>query len=92
MTGPVSVPVAFQTTLGITLLFNSKADQDITFYLNGDGLKDSQATSAGLNYFDGIRKSTGIRQLHKYNILDGDLSDVYFVDGQALNCGVRQVL
>ena len=68
----------------------SKADQDITFYLNGENKGTAQATSAGLTYFDGVNpvNLTGINASPKYNILDGYLSDAYFVDGQALDCKV----
>ena len=87
--GPVSVPGTLTENAWNHVVI-SKADQDITFYLNGENKGTAQATSAGLTYFDGINpvNLTGINGSPKYNILDGYLSDAFFVDGQALDCEV----
>ena len=87
--GPVTVSATLEANKWNHVVI-SKADRDITFYLNGENKGTAQADSAGLTYFDGINpvNLTGINGSPKYNILDGYLSDVYFVDGQALDCTV----
>ena len=82
---PVSVPERLQKTLGITLLL--AADQDITFYLNGEN-KGTASNSAGLTYFDGVNP---VNQLaltdSKYNILDG-YYQMLLCRWTSLNCRV----
>ena len=84
-----SMPVTVTATLEPNTwnhIVISKVDQNITFYLNGENKGTAQATSAGLTYFDGINPVllTGINGASgKYNILDGYMSDLYFVDGYA---------